>query len=143
MVKPEELRIGNNILADGKIVKIEAVTTCMVSVSGFEEGRFTPFEFKRRLEPILLSEDITRDCGLERFRGNFNWIDFKIGEYRFHFRTHNDIANCFGIQKAGSSGHDIYYFNWNIKYLHQLQNLYYALTGHELIYKPQCQKPNH
>lgn len=126
-MESRELRIGNLFIEEhsGKIIKVIGLEEKRIVFSGM-------FLDKWQAKPIPLTEEILLKCGFEKFRESINWSDWKLGDYRFHFRPKKDCANCFGIQIAGSSGHNITYFNWNLKYLHQLQNLYFALTGEEL-----------
>jgi len=72
------------------------------------------------LEPITLTEKILLDCGFVR---NFN-ID-----YRFH---HLKIDITIDMDDYGLQISDTWEFG-NIKYLHELQNLFYSLSKTELI----------
>lgn len=73
-------------------------------------------------EPIPLSPEILDKCGFVSYHHNprLEWFFVNGQAYEpFHLKNSRDNK---------------YYFNENIevKYLHQLQNLYFALTGEEL-----------
>ena len=73
--------------------------------------------------PIPLSPEILIRCGFS--------TDYKIGLYRGRFLEWN-CGDGFWI----TDDKDELYEVDNITSLHQLQNLYYSLTGEELIFKP-------
>lgn len=106
-MKAEELRIGNYILLDGGKHKIRRDTLINI-LRGVSN-----------LKPIPLTEEILLKCGFKH-KGN--------GFY--------EILGCF-IELC-NVGDEFYYCGFkgksigNIKHLHQLQNLYYCLTGEEL-----------
>ncbi len=111
MIKLNELRVGNWVM----------YSACQ-STAG--------------LKGIPITEEILFKCGfnqIDRVSGAYS--DWEIGErYRFNFRleSYDPPANNFGVQDLSKKSRAIYYFNWNTKYVHQLQNLYFALTGKEL-----------
>ena len=77
--------------------------------------------YETDLEPIELTEEILLKCGFEkREDGDYNL--FKYSEV--------DIVICsdFSSWKCDGINFSVNY----IKYLHQLQNLYFALTNKEL-----------
>jgi hypothetical protein len=67
---------------------------------------------------------------------NKEWIEkfdwFSVDEDRYTFR---DIE-YYSISEEGSLYFNGHYTCTEIKYVHQLQNLYFALTGWELLLKP-------
>ena len=80
---------------------------------------------KNKVKPILLTEDILLKCGFTKVlnqykkitsinKGNFDNIPFIILYLENEFQ-YDDLR-----------------FRTNIKHLHQLQNLYFALTSEEL-----------
>jgi hypothetical protein len=77
------------------------------------------------LEPIPLTSDILSKIGFIHGQGSFNeW--WEIGSFIIF---NNDFKN-----KSEKTFEENFY-DIDIKYLHQLQNLYYALTQTELIIK--------
>jgi hypothetical protein len=113
-----ELRVGNNIKIDGIVVTIDERTI---------------FDFnhdKRVKEPIPLTEDILLKCGFEQpFRKDFFiksiYGNFEDGYYIFVNPNGSGIATS--KDNIEISRNEI-----KIQYLHQLQNLYFALTNQEL-----------
>lgn len=132
-MKAEELRLNNWVLSLGKdgiwynskISKIE-VQNIIVGVG-----------FKRKLKPIPLSEDILLKCGFEKILTFNEWRRNKIlkhEHFNFPLYEHEKI-NMYLYPFFG--GNFLFYNGCtmnvsHIPYLHQLQNLYYAITGKEL-----------
>lgn len=79
-------------------------------------------QFERFIEPIILDQDIMRKYGfIETFQGIYSTWNFL------------DFGNYFEVQQDSSG------FNFHttpkwivIEYVHQLQNLYFSITGNEL-----------
>ena len=124
MIKAEELRIGNIHKHDGLPIlnvdgfgKSEYETITAYGIFQVAEGNMT-------FEPIPLTEKWLEKFGLKLS----HWMD----EYEYDF--------CMGELFKGDK--DIWKFEVNgnfdtigiaeIKYVHQLQNLYFALTNSEL-----------
>lgn len=114
MLRAEEFRIGNIISLTGKPIRISFSTLeklCFPELSKYQmyEGKF---------KPIKLTEDILLKCGFELY----NSIDW-IRQYKL-----NGVYFTYVIEQNKLSIVDYKH----VKYLHQLQNLYFALTGKEL-----------
>lgn len=130
-MKASELRIGNLVNVEMHIpikVKVEAVTGTSVSVTGIEKNRYTPFLLDR-IKPIPLTEEWLIKFG---FVKENDWVGFISTKYRIGIRFYKGNSHeCDIIQDekfiAFGSGH--------IKHVHQLQNLYFALTNEELTIK--------
>ena len=121
-MKANELRIGNYVYDTlGKVNKIdlEAIT-------------YIVKEPHNQVKPIPLTEE-----WLLKF-GFIEYIDFgvKMGTYDkiplcgFTYSIHTKKVMI--MHKGNSISH---WLNINIDYVHQLQNLYFALTGEELTFK--------
>lgn len=110
-----ELRIGNFIYCDGILTNVKNIYNDGVDfVNERGDVNFSAFE---HVKPIPLSEEILLKCGLE-LRCDELHINDKVFEF---------------------IGNDLYYTDGSgrklsipIKFLHQLQNFYFALTGTEL-----------
>lgn len=86
------------------------------------------------LEPILLTPEILLKCGFKKYVVKLplvNWIDYRKGNMVINI-TDGGYEIEFGSELF--SIEDRTHITC-IKYLHQLQNLYFALTNTELIYK--------
>ena len=127
MIKANELRIGNYVneltvgeifIPTGKIIKITEIKFSGISEVNpiFEH----PIERNyQQIDPIALTEEWLLKFGFEK--------DSRNESYWFFL---NKIFIYVGIN-------DLYYYDYdegeiNIQYVHQLQNLYFALTGNEL-----------
>lgn len=117
MISAKELRIGN-YTSEGKVV------------SFYENGIHVGFGKCRRfseLEPIELSEEILLKCGFDKevvdYNG-FSVINFKLNGW-LPFLKEMKLQQCKWYKVYNVA-------DCHISYLHQLQNLYFALTGKEL-----------
>ncbi len=109
MIKVEELRIGNWVLEDGEYILVEKL-----EYDGQINNNY-------HFDPIPLTEEILLKCGFE-YEGDLLLINIQGGEISYEY-------GCIYL----GMGH--YYQESNqleIKHLHQLQNLYFALTVEEL-----------
>lgn len=125
MIKANELRIGN-------WVKFITVPVQFTGMACYGEGmwnmrnkklmplfNYNGHEYYQAdwdsLHPIPLTPEILEKCGLKEPSGTFAWKFSPAGEV----------------------------INVKCKYLHQLQNLYFALTGEELEYKHETVAHDH
>ena len=74
------------------------------------------------LEPIPLTESWLLNLGFIQERGVMSYV----------VDDHNDIKICFEYL---SGFYRLYPYTYHIKYVHQLQNLFFSLSGTELSYK--------
>ena len=137
MIDTKELRIGN-LCGDG-YGRIVSITTIERDKEWWAEGELADSpvltaDLIVAFEPIPLTEAWLRSFGL-------------IGErsdYRFTLFDFADNHTC-SIESTGNKGETVavYIEQYgegldslpHIKYVHQLQNLYFALTGKELTIK--------
>lgn len=131
MIQANELRIGNSVVyknyyRDGtdKIWSIRGLS--IENSISLTNGRIQMTTSLDNIYPIILSEEIL-------FKFGFKW---------------NDSAQCYQdnsmMELVKEEGIYPDYFLWHnngmvgrnpMHYLHQLQNLYFALTGKELVVK--------
>lgn len=110
MIQANELRIGNKILYTHpeyesliNTVTVEDIEQCLIDNCGFNKIH----------APILLTEDILLKCG-------FNWIGLGgMIKDNYFIRHEGCLTMC---MKSGVL----------LTAVHQLQNLYFALTKQEL-----------
>lgn len=119
-MKKSELRIGNNAYLKLETSQDTLVTICATDLMMLEEG-------KRHLLPIPITSE-----WLERF----GFYCLSVGVFEritrsmdMRFRILKVSGNLFIIGNYESSARPI-------QYVHQLQNLYFALTGEELNQHP-------
>lgn len=122
-MKATELRIGN--VVDRLVYDVKSGTNSLVPHNSVyviyaikEKTVKIPFKVEiSDILPIQLTEEWLINFGFEKFRGDsqtYDRDDFWAGE----------------IESDGTMKFD--YIEASIKYVHQLQNLYFALTGKEL-----------
>lgn len=126
-MKPEQLRKGNLLINqhDGSLIVVTAY-----DIYCLEEGMDSMI-----MQPIPISEEWLLKLGAKKMPRGLVWISLSNLKSELHFESF--------IKKRGE-GFDVVSSIVNvqgelildpIKYVHQLQNLYYALTGEEITIK--------
>ena len=129
-----ELKIGNLVLYNDLYCKIIGIDENKVLVE-YHDGD-TDYCYIDYIEPIKLTEELLFKIGFEEKIGYSNYSKVCYDENNYsnsiniyycsklkHFKFTHDNGKEVDLQMM-----DLY----NIKYLHQLQNAYYCLTGKEL-----------
>lgn len=141
-MKANELRIGNLIRfsEDGTIFTIDSIEEQGLSVQNEKEIAWIDLE---EFEPIPLTEEWLLEVGfqikdqLSVHKTKIYYISGIDVDYCLYFA---DFRQDFGFYiEYTDSPFDkdlgvLYPITFGIKYVHQLQNLYFALTGEELTY---------
>jgi len=126
MTNANELRIGNwvklNDQEDGKLVKFKYFSENLRVAFFYKE---VMGEFTANIAGIELSPEILEKCGFKK----------SLNGYCYGMIT-NDGKNRFSIFPDGTFKLGTQDLSVNIHHLHQLQNLYFALTCEELTFKP-------
>ena len=126
-MKANELRIGN--LVYNSHGDIHAIGCNCFHRFRYPSMDGNPSGFK----PIPLTEEILLKCGFSCTEESGTSKGFSIGE---NIVTYDYLVYLTWLKRIDGKGLDPYPFYRNgrhiVKYLHQLQNLYYALTGEEL-----------
>jgi len=129
MITPQELRIGNR-LRPLRILDPENTPICGYSICAGHLA-YSIERLNYDWEGIIVSKDVLENCGfknypsgsLDRWRLNRFYLECSwYAKETFIFRWEN-------MDHTGAAP------TTKIKYLHQLQNLYFALTGTELVIK--------
>lgn len=144
-MKANELRIGNYIYIDSRdeLRTIVEIRHTMVSVKYIRSDTNQPHQSMveyDRLTPITLTEEWLLKFGFAELLVNHGKIkDYRLNctppgykhEYffvfRFRERNDEDFRMYWYPQATNGSMH-----TFPCKYVHQLQNLFFALTGEEL-----------
>lgn len=141
-----DFRIGNSVLSNGKIVTIEQLWLNSIR---HEQGENPYLDVK----PIEINEQIILGlhfkCGECDYNNSFCRSysrEFDNCKLIYSIRFYSDKPTIEFVLE-GNGGYD---YPWEIdlterlKYLHQLQNLWYDLTGEEIYVKKQKEqiKPN-
>ena len=128
MIQSQELRIGNYVFdIDGDILQIGEILN--IGVKFKNTSLSSRYE---KINPIQLTEEILLKFGFEKrehksfFKGK-ELIYFTFTSNKYGFLIWNTIQNQWWVLGKISISQPIY--------VHQLQNLYFALTGEDLTFK--------
>lgn len=122
IMEAKELRIGNYVYYQGNVEKCFSLRNSGVDFyrGKTKNGIITQGYVYDAIQPIPLTEEILLKCGFIR-RWNAPAMLINYGELQSVF-TINIVKNEFYFT----------YGDLQVKHLHQLQNLYFALTNEEL-----------
>lgn len=124
MIQAKDLRLGNLVMFNGEvdsIIEIGQANNGYCEIEGY-------FNFDSgTINPIPLTPEWLERCGFERIQSNVPDL-MRMPSFDGYRRLRWDYEG-FSIETVGSGW--IWYLH-HIKYLHQLQNLYFALTGSDL-----------
>lgn len=125
MINANELRIGNWVKAHGSLKKMTGVLLFEMEMEKGEHDKF--------YDPIPLTPDILEKAGFKKDR-NYWKIDDPINN-EINKTTYLFRGGIFLIrEEINMTGEtfDLVSLSAKLTALHQLQNLYFALTGQEL-----------
>ena len=129
MMEAKELRVGNLLQSGNRIVVVENIMPYGINYMAQEEDVDYSFDI---LEPVSLTEEILLKCGFTKYEHDAGYdlegdITDKCDEYGLSKLSIMDWGDGFVLSNSFS-------FNLRVelKSLHQLQNLYFPLTGEEL-----------
>ena len=124
MIQPQLLRIGNYIEYNGEIIKLDGSLLCC----------YIQNELEFPLNPIPLTEEILLKFGFEKDENEIFHID--LFTHYLELMYSMDCYYPIYIEKAQMSSENEQRIGLNnLEFVHQLQNLYFALTGEELTFK--------
>lgn len=117
MIQKQELRIGNSVMYKGEVWKVEELSDTAAHISQHPLWVRGHYE---NLEPIPITEEALVKMGFKQIG---------VGDYVYWIYARIRINKQFELMIDGNL--------WvEIKYIHQLCNLYYFLTQSELSYEP-------
>lgn len=127
MIKANELRIGNWVkYTNDQSLKNGLANTWVNVTDDIIKWAANPSE--NVYEPILLTPEVLEKCGFEKTWKMYE-LDFSdklLSDRRYEFFCYEkDLPNCSYTLNSITAAN-------NFSFLHQLQNLYFALTGEEL-----------
>jgi hypothetical protein len=145
-MEAKELRIGNWVLVyeDGPMIprKVEQICKNSDGFKGYyivcrEGSSKTLIEDDNDdayIQPIALSHEILKQCGLKKHKAGISGADMWQGMDGYSVGSDSSwlFRGCSGVAKGTIELTLVGYFNSRIQYLHQLMNIYFALTGKEL-----------
>lgn len=115
-MKANELRVGNWVRKKGSDTKIQ-VDPSILNVSELIN-----------YQPIPLTPEILEKCGFDKKQNKL--FVYQLKRVRIWVGT----AGCISYLDNEDKDESIYI--GELSYLHQLQNLFYSITGEELNYQP-------
>lgn len=125
MINPKELRIGNYVMAK-RIATEPAIQICVAGIVGiivYVNKHTNEAIGCHLLEPIHLTPELLEKCGFKEFGACYTTQNGRI--------RISVIKEDNGVGISDEIWNNQHVFK-HIHYLHQLQNLYYCLTGQEL-----------
>lgn len=150
MIQPNELRIGNyfhpcgqsdsmsvNMPATAIMYRVGSVNK-FGDVEVIEPEQKETYKFRyKEIHPVSLSPDILEQLGFKEKKDNVQVDMARLCQLIIPIAGANENALVCLFPKDGSPGFGTYATNgyWssnNFSYVHQLQNLFHALTGQEL-----------
>jgi hypothetical protein len=137
-IQPQELRIGNllyfkrfpNVPESFEVIKVTSISKngfiSFVNSDGEKENYFIDC-----FEPIKITEEILFRFGYE-IQKEYNGVSFKRDNFNLWKGNGWDF---FLLSISSMNMEGINEFEIEVKFAHQLQNLYFALKGEELQFK--------
>lgn len=129
MIKANELRIDNIVLVQTlNVIPVNFMNKEMVRIGEIDPECFPDDPMLNRFMGIELTPEILEKCGFERVDNKYqkNWII--KAEDNYHSVQFTDEKYFYSNDKSDAGC----YVLAEVRYLHQLQNLYFCLTGEEL-----------
>lgn len=138
MINPKELQIGNLLHWEADHLGAGTSRVTLIKEDGYEIeslcGCYPLDDEMEHIEPIPLTPEWLEQCGFKWDKG-FMKIDMKHARMSLGFYAGvSDKMSLFQTSTRGEGSIEMEFgFGSNHpEYLHQLQNLYLALTGEEL-----------
>ena len=122
-MKVQDLRIDNWLIFDGRYFQIDCIAKDAPFLNTEEFG--VGVVSYKNIIPINLSHKILKKCGFKNDHSTFEYADGSNNEKLFI--SWIDGEYVVELQNGEKN------ISIELKYLHQLQNLYFALTQTELI----------
>lgn len=120
MIDVKTLHIGSHVEYKGKIVRICSLKAKMAN---YDYGKGKPFycsdwkAYYKYLHPIPITPELLNELGFE-YRDNTYWERWYLGSFTIERKEHSSYLDYDG--------------HIPLKYLHELENLYYMVYGKEL-----------
>lgn len=126
-MKVTEIRVGNLIESNNEHCKVEAILLNGAIRTDGGDGKL--FEFK----PIPLTEQLIIKFGFDKVEDLGDMISYEFKDKKRGYGIKYDHEEWVFYLYAGTSYTPLICDAEPFQYVHQLQNLYFALTGIELI----------
>lgn len=134
MLKSSELRIGNLVDLGNRIAKVIDIGHLSCTVVDLEETQDTLEDYERTKGIVLTDEWFEK---FEYFYKDEEYWCIDINDYKYCFKYRDWAKNWAFYQEFTDSPYEHdngvkYPISFDIEYVHQLQNLYFALQFTEL-----------
>ena len=132
-MKATELRIGNLVDLGSRIAKIIEISNLSCTVADLEETQDTIEDYDR-IQGIVLTDEWFEKWGF--YKDGEYWSK-GIWDYKFCFR-YRDWANNWAFYQEFTDSNNPkddgkkYSISFDIKFVHQIQNLWFALLHYEI-----------
>lgn len=127
MINPKELRTGNLVKREDQIRVVDQIGNGLITLNPIE-GITLDVCQDSELNPIPLTHEILEKAGFVYDETN---EEYTIGGIDFDAND-QDIEKTFTLWSDNKEDFECYFSDIPIKSVHQLQNLFHALTGEEL-----------
>lgn len=127
MIQANELRIGNLIYINEVAREVSAIEPYGVTFQYIDVHVDTGYAGFENITPITITEEWLLKAG-------FEYLDYGYFKRHTESQTNLDWNLETGLYLVNDNGEELKEFD-HIQYVHQLQNLYFALTGKELEFK--------
>lgn len=128
MIKANEIRVGN-WLNDPRQYNPKFFPK---TENGYFKATARDIQYAEEFDPIPLTEEILLKCGFKKTEEYYASYEENIDVYTIGFFNIAFIDNEYKLWICIEED-TFYSFSWTkIQYIHQLQNLYFALIGKEL-----------
>lgn len=130
-MKAQELRIGNLVIREAADGIDDILPVCKIDDAGFiavTMGSYSNSCILSRVKPVPLTEDWLLRAGFELMDNDGFWEHSSEPLFGFQVIENTGVVTYAPIWDGSFTGAPL-------QYLHQLQNLYFALTGTELTFK--------
>ena len=125
MIKENDLRLNNLVKWNGLVQKITAIAFGNCLLDKYPTADY-PVELIE-IDPIPLTEKILLSCGFKKRKSCFGYWIYEIMFHHTVFSVEDvDFGLCY-----------FYIGNTHVsqtKNVHELQNLYFSITGEELVF---------
>lgn len=142
MINTKELRIGNWLFGDNPLGSLGIPPPSYFQVENIFEDKVNVWQVEgfgdewSNGEPIPLTPEILLKCGFNVKKNHIFTLDINGGEYIMIGKLLTDNTfRLFEFYHIDNQGEEVCYSLIPIMSLHQLQNLYFALTGEELTFQ--------
>ena len=133
-MESKELRIGNLVLYKNNPIEVENIGEYYINRTTYsgapgEGGSWDDIDLKE-ISPILITEQWLVKLGFRKDdRSNEYWTFWILNNNWYISQSHHNEPSA-GVEKNNFYYGDSYI---EVKSIHHLQNLYFSLTGKELI----------